>query len=214
VRKTGDHFYFNEVAKQTNPAERDRIINSMTSGGDQFRFELKFRPPDPGRYSVAMLHSAYLAAFRNFGFEYLLYGDTQWIRDILESDDLPAEVHYLSMEPKRELRVPPEMMFTPGVKKTEGRFVMVIPLPLPSELKIPRLVFLPGFGREAAEDYTRLLRNWAGRDHHLRLGWDVIDPATRLGDPARATFGRSWWRHWVQKLNAKSDDLPAAEPSA
>ena len=203
VCRTGNHFQFRTVKEQTDPKVLKAGHANIAKGG-QVQFSMEFVPPDPTRYSVAMLHSAYLSAFRYFGYEYCKYADTQWIRDLLRRDDPPDEVHYLSSDPDEE-NVPPAALFTPAVAAIDGQeCAIAVPLPLPLPTKRHRLVFLPGLGLEAAAAYKRVQEEWVERRHRFRIGWDFGSaPATRLGDPSAADFGRAWWWHLSRRLLQK-----------
>jgi hypothetical protein len=211
LRRQGDHYHFEEIAKQTNPADRERFIADAIRTGPGFKFTTELRGPDPARHSVAMLHSAYLAAFRFFGYEYCVHGNSHWIRDLLVRDDPPDDVPVISLDVSAGgwggtgAGAAP-VLFQPMAAKVVGPgdagpkcLAIALPSPVPDAV---RVVLLPGFGPAAMETYDALRKDWAGRDQQVEMATRIIQPERRLADPQFRTYGRWWWQTLCDALDA------------
>jgi hypothetical protein len=212
-RRTGDRYHLDEVPRQTNPADTQKILEQLKGGGTTTPPVVQFKTPDPARFAVAILHSAYLSIYRYFGSEYLVFAETAWARELLirvGNGDEPDE-HEVFYVPVMEIPLtnPPSPLagahFTPVVCKVRtlgGIFCIGVPLPSPNPATAGTLVMMPGFGPGAMEAYDKLRMNWRGMQHRVKIAAENIAPEERLQDPEYGEYGRWWWQHLTQKLHA------------
>jgi hypothetical protein len=205
VARRDNHFHFDEVAKQTNPAERERFT-SRCSGSD-IEFTLQIRAPDNGRHSMAMLHSAYLCLYRYFGFEYVALGNSRWIREILMQAEPPDVVPYLThfVEPAVIPGATEDVMFMPLVAGVDDTLTcLAVALPAPDPHLEARVVLLPGFGNVAGEAYSTYRHTFKdGARTKISLTTKLYAPEKRLADPRFAAYGRAWWREQCDYLSSE-----------
>jgi HNH endonuclease len=205
IKRDQNGFHLNEIAKQTNPEHSKKFLD-LPRSGEPLEFKLVWKHPDPMRHSVAILHSAYLAMFRHFGYEYWALGNCYWIRDILTRNDPPDEADYLSIQldwadhnPMYSLL----QMFEPYVVRIEpGLFCMAVPLPSPMPNVVARLVILPGIGPDAVDDYNKvILRHQPDVPTAFTMTVSRTkfpSPETRIGNATMRMFGLWWWQDQVR----------------
>jgi hypothetical protein len=187
-------FIFNEIPKQTNPKERDALIKAMqqsaTDGNFTFRVEHKW--VSAPHLSTAVLHSAYLALFREYGYEYAACADADWIRAALQADDPPEKPQFIS------INVPPDAGFTSdrifgcGAARMGGLKVLVAALPSANPKFAARLVLLPGIGERGRSDYQQLMAMPSGKvtiDYHFHF----CVPEKRLRAKGEMWFLNHFW---------------------
>lgn len=204
-------FHLNEIAAQTNPEDTKRFLD-LPRPGEQLKFKLVWKHPDPMRHSVAILHSAYLAMFRHFGYEYWALGNCYWIRDILTRSEPPDDADYLSIQLDRTDHNPMYgllEMFHPYVVRIEpGHYCMAVPVPSPMPNIIARLVILPGIGPDAVDDYNAVVSAHQP-DTRIRLTMTVDRrkfpaPETRIGNAKMRMFALWWWQDQVRAFEMGS----------
>jgi hypothetical protein len=154
--RTGDHFHFNVASEHSNPAELEAFKAHMLNKGA--KFTIKFKWIDPDRHNAAVLHSAYLTLFRQFGYEYIAVADTQWIRDILLAEKPPSDPFIMTMPVTPEMSFDTQSLFASGLVEFGGNRFLCVVLPSPQPDQTARIVILPGIGEKSAEAYRRLLR--------------------------------------------------------
>lgn len=207
MRRHDKGFDFKEIAARTNQSQKIKFEDyTKTVGIESIKFKLVWKHPDERRHSVAILHSAYLAMFRHFGYEYYALGNCHWIRDILVSNDPPEEGPYLSIQLDAADHNPMYSLlerFRPYVMRIEpGHFCMAVPMPSPMPNVVARLVILPGIGPEAVEDYNSIVSKHQP-DVPITFTLTVDrrkwpPPERRIGNPKRRLFGLWWWRDQVK----------------
>lgn len=188
----GTKFHFREISKATNPRDRDRIINALRSGSDR-TFQISFRSINTVRLGLAILHAAYLSAFRHFGYEYPLGAPVSSLRSLLLADTVPNEFPLPVIIPNDidGAVVPPLVPFL--LADASGHRLMGVRIPSPSDKM--RIAVLPGFGTEAAHDFDQFKNAGRRRFNFVRLdGWP---PETRLADAHWCAFGHVAWDNLV-----------------
>lgn len=217
-RKQNGGFRFDLIPKQTNPVERDRLIKSLRETGD-LSFTMDLRTPDPKRYPVSLLHSAYLAMYRYFGFEYLVTGNSEWIRDILVREDAPDDVPFFTLDvPKGCISVARnDLLYTPFLATSEsGLHALAVAFPAANKEMETRIVLLPGFGKEAMHDYEKLRMGWENSQQRIGAIFEFHPLEPRLVDPKCQWFGNNLWRRLVAQSREPSSKARGIrmEPSA
>lgn len=200
LQKAGDQFLVYVVQRQTNPAD----LAAFRPSGEQFRFQLRFPSADARRQNVTLLQSAYLALFRFCGYEYVLYSDTQWLRDILLSDTPPDKCPYMRLEITRDDSGALTRLFSPCYVGVDRRLLCLgIPLPTTRPDCKGMMMLLPGFGPDGAEMFAELSKTpeLISED---KLDFAPVkpepDPETRLADSKYAGIGHTAWRQLKRQL--------------
>jgi hypothetical protein len=197
ARKVGDAIHMEEIAKQTYCKARDAIISKLQQGSATFQLSVTGLPENR-RNQMALLHSAYLSTYRWFGIEYCFCADVNWISDSLLRTDPAEESGLLAYDvPSADLSIPFESIaFIPVVARTgDGLYSIAVALPSPDPKLGTRVILLPGFGDEGAEDYAKLRKVWKPSSNRIPLSirTEVIDPDLRLADERFTGYGSSWW---------------------
>jgi hypothetical protein len=193
VSRRGNHFHLETIEEQTNDADRDRIIEEIDRTG-KIKFTLTGRAPESGRATVAMIHAAFLALFRQYGYEYTDGTDTKWIREMLLKDDPPSVFPiYTVLFPKNASTA--GTVNKVGVARTrEGVNCLAATLPTPEHDCETRMVLLPGFGEKAAEEYKKIVFDMPQGEVGIKYAGETSDPEERLADPRYRFFLREIWQ--------------------
>jgi proline-rich tail region repeat protein len=130
--------------------------------------------------------------FRQFGYEYVGYADTEWIRRILTSDNPPAEPGYKSVNVPKG----PEfnnVTYGTGVAHINGFKCLSATVPTPDPKFTARTVLLPGFGDEGKRHYEEIGK-MKGK---IEMNYDFSygSPEQRLKDKSGKGFLHKMWRY-------------------
>ena len=191
ISRCGDHFDVRQIQKQSHPKTVQEIKDRMTAGcAAHVSFEMP--APDEKRIAASLLHSAYLAAFRFFGYEYVIHADSQSIRDALMKDDPPAKLPMYHVDlhgAGPEFRV-----HTIGFALVDGKHKCVAAaMPYPDNRSVGRAILLPGFDPDGREAFEAIMKRW---DVSTAITYqvDMDNPGERLRDVAFGNYGRRRWQ--------------------
>lgn len=163
-------YHLQVVGQQTSPQQEEALKAFMRAGHDP-SFKVTFPWVSDGRVNLALLHSAYLALFREFGYEYVLYAQTRWIREALTAEKPPRELLCMRLQvPRKELSDP--ALFKTGIASVDGRQFLMAILPSPDPAMMCQLVLLPGIGDQGLDEYKNLVARPDGAT--IRLTFKLI----------------------------------------
>jgi hypothetical protein len=156
VRKTSDtHIHYNILPDRTNPAHLEAFKALIATKGAAFQTQFKWIHSD--RHNAAVLHSAYLAMFRQFGYEYIAFANAEWIRQILLAQEPPPANSLMTIAIPADADFDLKLLFATGLVEFQGKRFLCVVLPSPQPDQRCRIVILPGLDRESAEAYRELL---------------------------------------------------------
>jgi hypothetical protein len=193
VFRTGNHFDI-KMMKEWTKAEHGQLLETTLKTGSP-KFTLKHRWVDQDRLSVAVLHSAYLALFREYGYEYVLYAHTKWIREILNADNPPSDPFFFTVNLPDDSGFDRAALYGTGIAEYEGMRFLAVALPSPQPEMPVRCVLLPGIGEEAMHNFSSLLtRPEPEGKVNVLYHFDYGVPEKRLAD-------RKWrgFLHYILK---------------
>jgi hypothetical protein len=187
-------FLFHEVRQQTNPAERNALIKLMQEGaGDgKVRFRLEHRWISDRHLNTAILHSAYLTLFRQYGYEYAACADNDWIRAALRAEEPPEKPGYLCVNVPRDSGFSERLIFGAGIARLDGLKTLVAALPSAKPEYVARLVLLPGIGERGRMDYLQL-RGMPSRKASIEYDFHFGIPDQRLRTRGAMWFLNEFW---------------------
>jgi hypothetical protein len=201
ISRRGDHFDIVQIKKQSHPNAVEDIKAKMVPGSPA-NISFEHDKPDEKRIGASLLHSAYLAAFRFFGYEYLIYSDTESIRDALRQNEPPdklptylIDVHDAGPELRNHTNVP-----TIGFALVDGKhkcLAVAMPHPVP---RAARVVLLPGFDPEGAKGFNEIMKR-GDVPTPFKYHVNMDDPAQRLSDVRFSNYGRCLWQASFEKAS-------------
>jgi hypothetical protein len=178
--------------------EKDALFEAVKD--EKFKFRLTFRNLNPRYLNTAILHSAYLALFREYGYEYIFHADTQWIRDILMADKPPPKRSYVVLPVNAEM-ISADRVFGTGVALMDGVQCLVAILPAADPNLVARCVLLPGIGEQAKADYQQLREKPAGKvTITFRLLYGRAAERLKMKDAEGMLC-----EHWYEVAHSKGD---------
>ncbi|HLL88216.1 MAG TPA: hypothetical protein VK324_02840 [Tepidisphaeraceae bacterium] len=163
-------------------------------GNSELTFKIAAPAYNPAHLTTALFHAAYLNLFRHFGYEYILYCDTEWIRALLTAQRPRADIKICTLEvPREEGAELAAVAHSVGMlQTTAGLRTLVVALPHPDPKFVLRIISLPGFGQEGLAQYRALTERI---DHYAQSQFVFLrdDPKGRLGHRC-GMLGRSFWQ--------------------
>jgi len=191
--KIGDVHYVT-LDKDSNPYGHSKIAEELkvSAASNRIKFGLTFDRPDEERATVALLHTAFLMMFREFGYEYALSPMAEKIRKVLLAEEGPKNLDLpVLMIPKRS--GDPRLLNTVGIidAPPECRCFYAM-MPSADPKMIGRAVVMPGSGEEG-EAAISALRDYGGQNFQLSFQFRADDRASRLRSFVHRTFLRYWW---------------------
>jgi hypothetical protein len=162
LRIEGNNIQFHMRKEWTNPKTWEDFDRQRPGVGTDTEIKFTFAHHDWRRVGVALVHSAYLTMFHYFGYEYAAGANCNQLLEMFASDKPPEKL------PMQIAPVPHNARFSNGLGAkdiinrpvaalVDGVKVMGVVLPSPHHHMVARVVYLPGFGAEAAEDYRKLM---------------------------------------------------------
>jgi hypothetical protein len=194
--RRGGGFTFNEIGEQTNPKERDAFIEAMEEDAKQGKFKFRLESRELGlsvpHLFTALLHSAYLALFRQYGYEYVAFADTSWIQQTLNAEKPPEKHEFVTLTIPVDSGFDRQNLLGAGIIRVNGLKCLGAALPSPDRRLAARLVLVPGLGDEGRRDY-RQLRDGLSENVPFDYRLDYNAPEERLRDK-----GGKWYlhKHW------------------
>jgi hypothetical protein len=185
---------------KATPSQKPGAVEAFVQGvgsGPGFKFNLTYKFCESYRHKIAMLHAAYLALFRDFGYEFIFASDTKWIRDLLTADPTPDELpQVITFHVPRdtEQTFDERMIFRSGVAEADGRRCLIVLFPAADPTHTTRCVLLPGLGEQGQQFYREMLSRPEGEKYTLRFNLSAYKPYPRLSDPNGTTYLRKLWR--------------------
>jgi hypothetical protein len=198
------------IHKATNPAKLKAANEVLASGKvgveGTFSFNLRY---NPRRARVALMRSAFLLMFRQFGYEYVLYASADVVRrQVLQyQEKIIPDVAVLRVPD--DLKVVNVPMIATAPPELRCFFV---PIKMASRSRTRVFgVALPGFDDEAAQLYDRMVARSKVSDRETMNFTAMKFHPRHLADPKRAsllsfwdeTLGtapreRDWGDHWTE----------------
>jgi hypothetical protein len=219
VTRRGDHYTFNLIPAQTNPADFEVIKKLLDKKGDvQFTFDVSTF--NQQSHSIAILHAAFLTVFWSFGYEWLYYSDTRWIRTLLQAKEPPKQMpaEFLTIDVPRDGvkndATGHEIVGRLGFALINGKHKCIgVALPTPDETRHSRVILLPSFGPSGQEHFDAVKADFIAKRGRstARFFCTVDDPRGRLADPHYKFYG-----HWLEQKSFSRPDTSAEradEPS-
>jgi hypothetical protein len=147
---------FKMKSKGGNRWTEEAIKSAALADNGPLKFTISWKSPNPIRHKIAMLHSAHLCLFRDFGYELLLSG-TEWVRGILTADPPEKMPEFFTLHvPKDMPGIGSDVLYRSGVALVDGVRCFVAMFPSPDAKTALRCVMLPGPGEEQAAAYWKL----------------------------------------------------------
>jgi hypothetical protein len=192
LARTNDNaMHFNIKHDKTRPKADQDVFDKMAAGDSKF----KFIGPNYSRKNidVALLHSAFLLLFREFGYEYVLSGMSIPVRKILLAEKAPDEPFFISLSPPHDsgFQVPPYMIGI--INDPADMRCLMVTLPSADARLQCTCVLLPGFGEIGSNGFKKL---WENSERNMSFGFKPISGLCEghLSDPEFAwSLHRCWY---------------------
>ncbi len=152
----------------------------------------------PEMVNISLIHSALLMMFYYFGYEYILVKAAGVARNLIVGKKSAWASHQLiavNTEPW-----PDPLPLVAAIKHPHKIRAFIIALPVPWNPNVSRAVFLPGFGEDGMDAFSRLMdmRKEKRKIPDVRVDMDIFEP-----DPQyQLTFGNCT-RFWEHKRPAR-----------
>jgi hypothetical protein len=187
--------------KLTSKTEKERIEEGMKDrdpASVQPHIELKH--PDHTKITGTLLHAAYMAMFHRYGYEYIFYSKSQWIRDILLMADPPKDIPMVSLVINQKIDLPENYAIkdievkTSIVWNANGTKCLAAIFPAYREGIFALAVFVPGFGDDGEADYAKIMEHADSQLVGSVISTDVVLPdISFLADPKVQFEGMRRW---------------------
>jgi hypothetical protein len=160
--------HFQPIMKASNPSERDAafaIIEACSRSGDDFKgqFTLRFGYAQL-RWRIALVKSAYLLMFRQFGYSYMFVDGPEFVRRLLLDPDYDILAAACALTPQAaEIPLVNRALI---VKAPDDLRCFLVPVRVRTDYRTRiKFVILPGFDDNPSGIYDR----WHQRGEHGRI---------------------------------------------
>lgn len=178
--------------KNNNPADVVRLNEHMKAQG---KIECTIPSYSPQHNVASLVHSAYLLCFRALGYEYPLFAETQFIRDLLTAEELPKEIPVGLIHVSKENYQPAmaEMCNKVCFTRIDEKYICLsVSFAVPHSSTQIQMILLPAFGPMGHHQYQQI-RQTKMNEPAIQIESAALqndDPFEWLSKPEAQTFGR------------------------
>jgi hypothetical protein len=199
---TGTNFNFTHIPEDSNPEQSKQFADALKAGAlNHGTVKLKLPRFKPAHYNIGILHSAYLAAFRMFGYEWIGAADTERFREVLMADKIPEGWGYAAMNLPATVEFPHEAFFSVGFAWI-GRTRRCVSVIFPQQHgRSATAIMLPGFGEDGRMEYeAQLASAKMSEEVSIEIAPMKYKPEERLGNPRFRFQGSKLWETFTPHL--------------